>query len=135
MYSRRRTSALLAAGTIAASVLLSATPANATATGCTGNPGATDGSGIVCLTVKGSKLHVDSVKLEKQSNNGDWKDYGIISIGSPVTFEVQGPTISVDRTVNATLSDTVNESFPNNTKACGWWHKYPNVKACITIHS
>ena len=136
MGLRLRISALATAGIAIAGIMIGATPAAATATGCAGNAGMTDGSGSVCLTVNGSGLHVDSFKLTKKSNNRSWTDYGIVEIGSPVLHGLYGPTISCSRTATCSLTDSyVNESFPNNTKACGWWAAFPGKKACITIHS
>ncbi|MET8982001.1 hypothetical protein ABZX85_41045 [Streptomyces sp. NPDC004539] len=103
------------------------------ATGCTGNAGSTDGSGSVCLEIKGTKLHVDSFKLSKKSNNRAWTDRPIIEIGSGYGYF--GTLESASRTQTVTVGATVNQNFPNNTKACGWWEKYPGTKACVTIHN
>ncbi|MGA5703408.1 hypothetical protein [Peterkaempfera bronchialis] len=102
------------------------------ASGCTGNRGAPDGSGSVCFYVYGTKLHVDSVKVEKLSQY-DWTDYAEVSIGD--TWGLMGATRSGSRGQTVTESSAVGLSFANNTKACGWWHKFPGLKGCITIHS
>lgn len=103
------------------------------ATGCAGNAGSTDGSGSVCLEIKGTKLHVDSFKLSKKSNNRAWTDRPIFEIGS--TYGYYGTLENASRTETVTVGSAVNQSFANNTKACGWWEKYPGTKACVTIHN
>jgi len=103
------------------------------ATGCAGNAGSTDGSGSVCLELKGTKLHVDSFKLSKKSNNRAWTDRPIFEIGS--TYGYYGTLESASRTETVSVGSAVDQSFANNTKACGWWEKYPGTKACVTIHN
>ncbi|WP_399088957.1 hypothetical protein ACGH2B_15150 [Streptomyces sp. BBFR2] len=110
---------------------LATSPAAASAEGCAGNPGSTDGSGSVCLNVKGTKLKVNKFTLDKQSNNRAWKDKPVITAGK---WKWTGKTVSARRVENKKVSKTINKSFPNNTRMCGYWSKYPGTKACITIH-
>ncbi len=93
-----------------------------------------DGSGSVCLYVTGTGLHVDSVKLTKLSQYS-WTSYPTIEIGSPVDWASSGPTLSGSKGQTISKSSVVNMSFPNNSKACGWFTDHPGLKACVTIHS
>lgn len=132
-FQRRRASA---AGVVAAATLsligFAASPAAASARGCTGNAGMTDGSGSVCLDVTGSKLKIDRFTISKKSNNRAWKDKPVIVAGS---WSWTGPMQDARRTQTVEVSQTINRTFPNNTKMCGYWSQFPGKKACITIHN
>jgi len=110
---------------------LSASPAAASTTKCTGNPGSTDNSGSVCVHVKGSKLHVSSVSLSKQSNHGSWKDRPYIKAGK---WHWKGKTRSARRVQKVTVTKKVSRSFANGTTLCAWWVHHPGTKACAKIH-
>ncbi|MFJ2442457.1 hypothetical protein ACIOWG_18830 [Streptomyces sp. NPDC087658] len=131
----------VAAATVMAGMGVLAMGANAnavdvrplSATGCTGNAGSTDGSGSVCITVKGTGLRVDSVSLSKKSNNRAWKDYAKIDF-TDGSAGFQSATHSVARTVTKTVGWDPFSNAENNSKVCGYWHDFPGTKACVTIH-
>lgn len=111
---------------------LGASPAAASGRGCTGNAGMTDGSGSVCLEVTGTKLKVTKFTIKKKSNNRAWKDKPVVTAGN---WKWTGATVSARRTETKSISKTLNKSFPNNTRMCGYWSNFPGKKACITIHN
>lgn len=110
---------------------LSAAPAAASTTNCTGNAGSTDNSGSVCVHVNGSKLHVSSVTLEKKSNHGSWTDQPYIKAGK---WHWKGKKRHGARVATVKVTKKVKKSFANNTTLCGWWVHHPGTKACAKIH-
>ncbi|MFE9458099.1 hypothetical protein [Streptomyces californicus] len=103
------------------------------ATNCTGNAGMTDGSGSVCIIVKGSGLKVDSVHVSKKSNNRAWTDYARIEFSDGSGGYMSG-TVSAARTVTKTVGTNWGLNAADGSKVCGWWAQFPNKKACATIH-
>lgn len=112
---------------------LPASPATAaeispmSARGCTGNPGS---NGSKCIEVKGSRLHVDTVKTTLTKNHADDCGKATIQIGS---WKKTSGRICEARSFSWGPK-TVNKSFRDGTKACAWWSNYPRGKACVTIH-
>jgi len=117
--------AVLVPTTAQAATASSVTPMSAT--GCTGNPGS---NGSKCISVKGTKLHVDTVKTTLTRNHANNCGVAHIQIGS---WKKNSGRICKIRDFSWGPIK-VNKSFPNNTKACAWWSNYPNGKACINIH-
>ncbi|MFD8732116.1 MULTISPECIES: hypothetical protein [unclassified Streptomyces] len=103
------------------------------ATNCTGNAGATDGSGSVCITVKGTGLKVDHVSVSKKSNNRSWTDYARIDF-TDGSGGYMSATVSAARVETKTVGTAWGLNAAHNSKVCGYWNKYPGTKACATIH-
>ncbi|WP_262061406.1 hypothetical protein [Streptomyces sp. STR69] len=116
------------AGFCVVAALCVSPPAYASATGCTGNPGS---NGSKCIDVKGTKLHVDTVKTTLTKNHADDCGKATITIGS--SWKRTSAKICEARDFSWGPI-TVNKSFPDGTKACASWSNYPDGKACITIH-
>lgn len=109
---------------------LSPSPAFATATGCTGNPGS---SGSTCITVNGSGLRVDSVKATLTRNHlGSGCHRVTITFGS--TYSI-GATRCGDGRTRVYGPEPVLMSFPNGTMACASWSYNPSIRPCVTIHN
>lgn len=103
------------------------------ATKCAGNAGMTDGSGEICIIVNGSGLKVDSIYVEKRSNNTSWTDYGEINFSDGSGGYTSG-TVSAARTETKRVGTKWGLNAKDGSKVCGWFHKFPGTKACATIH-
>lgn len=123
---RTAVAALLVAGFgLTFSTPASAAPASAEE--CIGNAG---GSGSVCLTVKGTGLHVDSVSTTLVKNHADNCGYATITFGS--TYLVQYARQCQARTFSEG-PDPVEMNFAHGTKVCVTWSNFPANKPCVTI--
>ncbi|MFG3529712.1 hypothetical protein ACGF8B_23605 [Streptomyces sp. NPDC047917] len=103
------------------------------ATNCTGNAGMTDGSGEVCIIVNGTGLKVNSVYVEKRSNNTSWTDYGRIEFSDGSGGYTSG-SVNAARTETKRVGTQWGLTAKDGSKVCGWFSKFPGTKACATIH-
>ncbi len=103
------------------------------ATKCTGNAGMTDGSGEVCIIVNGTGLKVNSVYVEKRSNNTSWTDRGRIEFSDGSGGYTSG-NVTAARTETKRVGTQWGLTAKDGSTVCGWFSKFPGTKACATIH-
>ena len=121
-------SRIIIAGFCTVAALSVSPPAYASGSGCTGNPGS---NGSKCIDVKGTNLHVKTVKTTLTKNHADDCGKATITIGS---WKKTSPKKCAARDFSWGPI-TVNKNFRNGTKACASWSNYPRGKACVTIHN
>ncbi|WP_432095648.1 hypothetical protein [Streptomyces sp. bgisy100] len=129
MFARLGAAALLSATVLVVPSTAHAAPAGpASGDGCTGNPGS---NGSKCIYVKGTRLHVDTVKTTLAKNHADDCGKATIQIGS--WKKTSGRICEASRF--SWGPKKVNRNFRDGTKACAWWSNYPRGRACVTIHN